>query len=202
MAEINKPIKRTFWEIKNASGTVVHKGFTDINQVTMTGLPIITQNTNADTVYPPLPTSGTLIKGSIYSYEGGMVIVEQTHVRTGFSPDQTPALFTIYRANTEGLNWVINEQVVVGDKRTYNSVEYKCLQSHLTQNSWTPNNTPALWIAVTAAIPLWVQPTGAQDDYNIGDKVHFPLITSPVYESLINANVWSPTAYPSGWKLI
>lgn len=48
-------------------------------------------------------------------------------------------------------------------------------------------------------IAEWVQPTGAYDAYNIGDKV---LFNGSTYESLINANVWSPTAYPQGWKLI
>ena len=50
--------------------------------------------------------------------------------------------------------------------------------------------------------PVWKQPTGAHDAYQIGDRVHFPDADSPVYESLINANTWSPTAYPAGWLLI
>lgn len=50
-------------------------------------------------------------------------------------------------------------------------------------------------------IPVWVQPTGAHDAYQTGDKVHYPTIDGPVYESLIDGNVWSPEAYPAGWKL-
>ena len=46
-------------------------------------------------------------------------------------------------------------------------------------------------------IPDFVPPTGAHDAYNIGDKVKFE---GKIYESLINNNVWSPTAYPLGWK--
>lgn len=48
--------------------------------------------------------------------------------------------------------------------------------------------------------PVWVQPTGAHDAYQIGDRVHYPGEKNPVYESLINGNVWSPDAYPAGWK--
>ena len=48
-------------------------------------------------------------------------------------------------------------------------------------------------------IPDWVQPTGAHDAYQKGDKVRY---NSAVYESLINGNVWSPDAYPQGWKLV
>ena len=51
-------------------------------------------------------------------------------------------------------------------------------------------------------IPVWVQPTGAHDAYQIGDRVHYPGESDPVYESLINGNVWSPDAYPAGWKQV
>ena len=49
-------------------------------------------------------------------------------------------------------------------------------------------------------IPVWVQPTGAHDAYQKGDKVHYPGESDPVYESLIDGNVWSPDAYPAGWE--
>ena len=47
--------------------------------------------------------------------------------------------------------------------------------------------------------PMWVQPTGAHDAYGVGDRVTF---NGKVNESAIAANVWSPSAYPAGWKLI
>jgi len=68
---------------------------------------------------------------------------------------------------------------------------------------YTPEETPALWLiipTISADYPVWIQPTGAHDAYNIGDRVHFPTINDPVYESLIPANVYSPTVYPLGWK--
>lgn len=40
-------------------------------------------------------------------------------------------------------------------------------------------------------------PTGAYDAYPLGAKVTFE---GNVYESLIPANVYSPTAYPAGWR--
>ena len=43
------------------------------------------------------------------------------------------------------------------------------------------------------------QPEGAHDSYSIGDKV---LFEGQVYESTIDANVWSPTANPQGWSLV
>ena len=49
-------------------------------------------------------------------------------------------------------------------------------------------------------IPVWVQPTGAHDAYQTGDRVHYKTATDPVYESLIDGNVWSPDDYPAGWR--
>lgn len=51
----------------------------------------------------------------------------------------------------------------------------------------------------TDTIPDFVQPTGAHDAYKKGDKVKFE---GKVYESLIDANAYSPSAYPAGWKEI
>lgn len=85
----------------------------------------------------------------------------------------------------------------------YGEDKVKCLQSH-NRMSYPPEQTPALFLMIYTVVgyPVWKQPAGAHDAYQKGDRVHFPLIDSPVYESKINANVWSPTAYPAGWLLI
>ena len=51
------------------------------------------------------------------------------------------------------------------------------------------------------SVPLTfsTEPTGAHDAYKKGDRV---LFNGSVYESLIDGNAYSPTAYPAGWKLI
>lgn len=94
-------------------------------------------------------------------------------------------------------------KVGVGDLRSYDGVLYRCVQAHVTQDDWTPAATPALWVSVrktTGGAPdEWVQPTGAQDAYNVGDRVTFQ---GAVYESVIDGNVWSPSGYPAGWKRV
>ena len=81
---------------------------------------------------------------------------------------------------------------------------YKCVQAHTSQANWRPKDVPALFtkVAYPNEVPVFVQPTGAQDAYMIGDRVHFPTIDDPIYESLIDNNVYSPTAYPAGWQLV
>lgn len=45
--------------------------------------------------------------------------------------------------------------------------------------------------------PEFVQPTGAHDAYQIGDRVTYQ---GAVYVSLMAGNVWSPDTYPQGWR--
>ena len=76
---------------------------------------------------------------------------------------------------------------------------YRCVQAHTSQSDWTPDAVPALWTLVSLdEWPEWVQPTGAQDAYNKGDKVTY---NGKHYVSLIDGNVWSPDAYPQGWEV-
>lgn len=94
--------------------------------------------------------------------------------------------------------WKPNISVVVGEKYQHLGLLYKVVQSHNTQLDWEPQDVPALFVRVAAPeeIPNWVQPTGAHDCYNKGDKVRFE---GSVYESLIDTNVWSPKEYAQGW---
>lgn len=82
---------------------------------------------------------------------------------------------------------------------TYNGSTYKCLQTHIMQADWTPDKAASLWQVVKEEFAEFKQPSGAHDAYNKGDKVTFG---GKKYESLIDGNTYSPTAYPAGWKLL
>ena len=45
----------------------------------------------------------------------------------------------------------------------------------------------------------FVQPTGAHNAYNTGDGV---TENGEKFESLMDGNVWAPSAYPAGWKKV
>ena len=101
--------------------------------------------------------------------------------------------------------WAAGTAYYIGDRVMYQEQEYECIQSHTSQEGYEPDSTSALWKLYEEGgdgIPVWSQPTGAQDAYKMGDKVHYPDADGPVYESLIDANVYSPEAYPAGWKLV
>lgn len=100
-------------------------------------------------------------------------------------------LFRFWRADT---NYDADERIRYGDKL------YRCVQSHTSQSDWTPDVTPALWTEVSkpGEIPVWKQPTGAQDAYNKGDKVKYPDADGDVWVSIVDSNVWQPGVY--GWE--
>ena len=51
----------------------------------------------------------------------------------------------------------------------------------------------------TEEYPPYVQPTGAHDAYNIGDKITY---NGKKYECQMNGCVWNPDDYPKGWKIV
>lgn len=100
--------------------------------------------------------------------------------------------------------WAVGVAYSVGERVQYDGKLYKVVQAHTSQADWTPPLVPALFteVAKPGEIPVWKQPTGAQDAYNKGDKVWYPDVNTTVYESVIDSNVWSPNDYPQGWKVV
>ena len=101
-------------------------------------------------------------------------------------------LFPLWGA---GIAFEADQRIRYGDKL------YRCVQSHTSQEDWEPPAVPALWteVAKPGEIPVWKQPTGAQDAYMTGDKVHYPDAAGDIYVSTIDNNVWEPGVY--GWEV-
>lgn len=100
-------------------------------------------------------------------------------------------------------NWDPDAASYTVDQRVnYEGTLYKCLQAHTSQAGWTPTAAPSLWAKVLIpnpnVIPEWEQPDST-NPYMLGDRILFNGI---VYESVINNNIWSPSAYPAGWKQV
>ena len=94
--------------------------------------------------------------------------------------------------------WQTDTEYIIGDRRQYEELLYKCIQEHISQVGWEPPNVPALWIRTwTDPFPEWIQPTGAHDAYNKGDKVSH---LDKHWESTLDANVYEPGVY--GWDQI
>lgn len=100
--------------------------------------------------------------------------------------------------------WAANIDYELDYRVRYLTKLYKCVQAHTSQIGWEPPTTPALWteVAEPGGIPVWRQPSGAQDAYQTGERVWYPAKNTTVYVSLIDNNVWSPEAYPAGWGVV
>lgn len=88
------------------------------------------------------------------------------------------------------------------DRFMYHDKFYKVLQKHTSQVDWTPDTASSLYVEIANPVEEWPefkQPTGAHDAYAKDTKVTFE---GKHYKSLIDANVYSPTAYPQGWELV
>ena len=91
----------------------------------------------------------------------------------------------------------------VGKRILYQGVLYKVITSHTSQETWTPDVAPSLFApiineTIDGSIPEWKQPDST-NAYMTGDRVIFE---EKEYESLVDNNVWSPSANPSGWQLV
>ena len=95
------------------------------------------------------------------------------------------------------------------EKFTYKEKVYEVIQAHRSQTTWLPESTPALYReylnveiknqdgSTTEVVKEFIQPTGAHDAYNKGDKV---LFKGKVYKSKIDANTFSPEQFADGWE--
>lgn len=105
---------------------------------------------------------------------------------------EVPALTQAWDGN--GVQYKVDQRLRYGDTL------YRVIQAHTSQTDWAPDTAVSLFAKVLIpsadTIPEWEQPDST-NPYMKGDKVMFE---GKVYESLIDNNVWSPTAYPAGWK--
>lgn len=92
--------------------------------------------------------------------------------------------------------WASGVAYAVGDRRQYDGLLYRCVQAHTSQADWYPPAVPALWVRTsTEEWPEWVQPTGAHDAYNKGDKCSYK---GKHWICTIDGNVYAPDVY--GWE--
>ena len=123
------------------------------------------------------------------SYTANAEIMRQTmNLATSYLDDEQAESVTILFPV-----WEVDTAYAVGDRRQYDELLYRCVQAHTSQADWTPPQVPALWVRTsTDPFPEWIQPTGAHDAYNKGDKVSH---LGKHWESDIDANVYEPPLY-------
>ena len=93
--------------------------------------------------------------------------------------------------------WAVGVEYQPQVRVRYKDKLYRCEQHHVSQADWTPDIAPALWTEVSepGTIPVWKQPTGAQDAYMKGDKVHYPGENDPVYICTVDYNTYGLSVF-------
>lgn len=94
--------------------------------------------------------------------------------------------------------WACPVNYTAGQIRQHGGKLYKCLQAHASQEGWTPDAAPSLWVAISDPAeewPAWSQPIGAQDAYPLGARVSHK---EKRWISTADNNVWEPGVY--GWE--
>ena len=120
---------------------------------------------------------------------------------TSLTDEQAMEVATVFDPWEIGKTYSVGDFVLYGVNAVGDPQLYKVAQAHTSQADWTPEATPALYVAIgldASGYPVWSQPTGAHDAYNIGDIVNY---NGTLYQSLIDGNVYSPEAYPAGWAV-
>lgn len=163
-------------------------------------------------VYPAWAAGTAYAVGDIVSYgtnpvgDPQLYKVVQTHTaQAEYTPDASPSLYDAFGLDESGYTiWAqpsgVHDAYNTGDIVNYNGTLYKSL---IDGNVWAPDVYPAGWEEYQepnpgpTEYPEWVQPTGSQDAYSIGDIVSY---NGKLYRSLIDGNTWSPDAYPQGWE--
>ena len=83
--------------------------------------------------------------------------------------------------------WIIGKNYKVGDRVKHNDELYKCIQEHDSQESWTPNLTPALWMVISIEeYPQWIlyiKGVKSQPSQFVSDTVWTPNIRTTESDS-------------------
>ena len=109
---------------------------------------------------------------------------------------------TIFNKWESGKLYDINDIVSFGTNGVGDPQLYKVVQAHTSQDDWKPDTASTLFSPIgldDSGHPVWSQPTGAHDAYNIGDIVNYNRV---LYKSLIDGNTYSPEVYPAGWEVL
>lgn len=170
-------------------------------------------------VYPAWEANRAYQVGDIISYgvnpvgDPQLYKVVQAHTsQADWTPDAVASLYDAFGLDEAGYPvWSqpsgAHDAYNTGDIVNYHGQLYESIRDG---NVWPPDVYPAGWETVEdgegpapepeepeETYPEWVQPTGAHDAYNTGDRV---IYNGKVYESTMDGNSWSPTGYPQGWK--
>lgn len=128
-----------------------------------------------------------ILNGKDYELVDILNKIDEYYVKSKLSKEQKEELEEEARqnANPENSYAPLEERLEALESRV------DVLENKLSSQSQTGSEEP------TEEYPEFVQPTGAHDAYHVGDKITY---NGKKYECIYDGCVWTPDAYPAGWK--
>lgn len=137
---------------------------------------------------------------------GSSAYIETIYINIDYDPNMSVAKAYEYLKTLEEFSgsedvidsWALNTAYYIDDLVVYDGEQYRCRQSHISQQDWEPPNALSLWER-SAHNDEWVQPDST-NPYMKGDVVTH---NGKRWESLVDNNVWEPSeSVPNLWKEI
>lgn len=126
-----------------------------------------------------------VINSKDYKLEDMLYKISKMYIEDRISESEKNELDNLARSNAKAENsYDIQKQLYNLETRV------KALEDKSTTENTTTDTT-------VEEYPEYVQPTGAHDAYQTGDKVAY---NGKKYICKMNNCVWSPDIYPAGWK--
>ena len=153
---------------------------------------------------------GVAYRGTPYLFADGTIVCEVDAGETVRSSSEAVGVAFVTLAEAGNIDavtasehtelfspWACPVAYKTGNIRERNGKLYKCLQDHTSQETWTPEDSPSLWVGISDPAeewPEWSQPVGSTDAYAKGAKVSH---NGKHWTSDVDNNVWEPGVY--GW---
>ena len=122
--------------------------------------------------------------------------------RRTVSDEAALEVLTIYPKWADNIGLTVTQEMIDAGQNRYqhNNELYKVVQPTVFQTQYEPGaeGTSSIFVEISLEEwPEWVQPTGAHDAYNTGDKVSY---NGKHYVCTIDANTYAPDVY--GWEIV
>ena len=137
-----------------------------------------------------------VIENKDYELRDMLYKINKMYIESNITEEQKTELDKLARANANAENSYapVQEQI----NNIYDELaQIKSQLNTLLENPEEGTEEPAEPPQTTDEYPEYVQPTGAHDCYNTGDKISF---NGKKYVCKINGCVWDPDTYPAGWQ--
>lgn len=130
-----------------------------------------------------------ILNGKDYELVDILNKINEFYVQDSLTKEQKEELEEEARKNANSVNSYADFQTQI-DKL---AERITALENKLSSQGQTGSEEP------TEEYPEFVQSSGSHDAYKVGDKITY---NGKKYECIYDGCVWTPDAYPAGWRLV